>query len=123
MNMMMHMLAGNYWCNGVGLLGTCFSACILELRTLLFKTSLDGTGVTMVELTLLDSGHSVGVLFRENLAILDWLERSVVMVLVHLAINSCLSFLVTLLDDLLIHHGGSNLFVNRGVMMTSLLPE
>ena len=123
MNMVMHMLAGNYWCNGVCFLGTCFSACVLELQTLLFKTSFDGTGVTMVEFTLLDSGHSMGVLFRENLAILDWLDRSVVMFLVHLAINSCLSFFVTLLDDLLIHHGGSNLFVNGGVMMTSLLPE
>ena len=76
----------------------------------------------MVELTLLDRGHSVGVLFRENLAILDWLDRSVVMVLVHLAINSCLSFLMTLLDNLFIYYGGSNLFVNGGVMMTSLLP-
>ena len=74
MNMVVHVLASNDGCNGVGLLGTCFSAGILELHTLLFKTSLDGVGVTVLNLTLLDSGHSVRVLFGENLAVLDWLD-------------------------------------------------
>ena len=74
MNVVMHVLAGNDWCNGVGLLGTCFSAGILELHTLFFKASFNGAGVTVVDLTLLHSGHSVGVLLRKYLAILDWLD-------------------------------------------------
>lgn len=61
MNMVVHMLASNDWCNGVGLLGTNFSARVLVLHTLLFKTSLDGTRVTMLNLTLLNSRHSMGV--------------------------------------------------------------
>ena len=45
------------------------------------------------------------------------------MVLVHLAINRGLSLLMALLDDLLVHNGGSNLFMYCGVMMTGLVPE
>lgn len=123
MDMVVHVLASDDWCNGVGLFGTCFRAGVLELHTLFFKTSLDGVGVTVLDLTLLHSGHPMGVLFRENLAILDWLDRGVEMVLVHLAINGGLSLFMTLLDDLLLDDGGSDLFVYRGVMVTSLLPE
>lgn len=123
MNMMVHVLAGNDWCNGVGLLGTCFSAGILELHALFFETSLDGVGIAVLKLTLLDSGHAVMVLFRENLTILDWLDRGVVMVLVHLAVNGSLSLLMTLLNHLLVHNGGGDLLMNCGIMVTSLLPE
>ena len=45
------------------------------------------------------------------------------MVLVHFTINSGLSLLMALLDDLLVDNGGSDLFVDGGVMVTSLLPE
>lgn len=123
MNMVVHVLASNDRCNGVGLLGTCFSAGVLELHTLLFQTSRDGILVTVLDLALLNGGHAVGVFFRENFAILDWLDRSVVMILVHLAINGSLSLLMTLLDHLLLHNSGSNLLVDCGVMMTSLVPE
>lgn len=74
MDMVMHVLPSDDWCNGVGLLGTCFSASVLELQTLLFKTSFDSVGITMLDFTLLDSGHSVVVLFGENFAILDGLD-------------------------------------------------
>ncbi len=123
MNMMMHVLASNDWCNRVGLFGTCFSTGVLELQTLFFKTSFDGAGVTVLNLACLNSGHSVGVLFGENLAVLHWLYGGVVMVLVHFTINSGLSLLMALLDNLLVDNGGSDLFVDGGVMVTSLLPE
>lgn len=45
------------------------------------------------------------------------------MVLVHLAINGGLRLLMTLLENLLIHNGGSNFLVNCGVMVTGLVPE
>ena len=64
MNMVMHVFASNDWCNGMGLLGACFRTRVLELHTLLFKTSFDGARVTVLDLTLLDRGHSVGMLFR-----------------------------------------------------------
>ena len=122
MNMMVHVLASNDWCNGMGLLDTCFGAGVLELHTLFFETSLDGAGVTVLDLTLLDGGHSVGVFFGENLAILNWLDRGVVVVLMHLTINGGLGLLMTLPDDLLLHNGGCDLLVDCGVMVTSLLP-
>lgn len=59
----MHVLTSDDWCIRASFLGTCNSARVLELQTLFFKTSLDGARVTMVDLTLLDRGHSVGVLF------------------------------------------------------------
>ena len=123
MNMVMHVLASNNGGNRVGLFSTCFSAGVLELQTLLFETSLDSVGVTVLNFTLLNSAHSVGVLFRENLPILDWLDRGVVMLLVHLAVDCGLSLLMTLLDDLLIHHGRGDFLVDCGVMVTSLVPE
>ncbi len=123
MNMVMYVLASDDWCNGVGLLGTDLSAGVLELHTLLFEASLDGVGVTVLDFTLLNCSHSVGVLFRQNLAILDWLDRGMVVVLVHLAINGSLSLLMTLLEHLLIDNGGSDLLVDCGVMVASLLPE
>ena len=45
------------------------------------------------------------------------------MILVYLAVNGCLSLLMTLFDDLLVYNSGSNLLVDCGVMVTSLLPE
>ena len=123
MNMVMHVLASNYGGNRVSLFCTRFSAGVLELQTLFLKTSLNSVGVTVLNFTLLNSAHSVRVLFRENLPIFDRLDGCVVMVLVHLAVNCGLSLLVTLLDDLLIHNGGGDFLVDCGVMVTSLVPE
>lgn len=44
------------------------------------------------------------------------------MVLVDLAVNGSSGFLVALLDHILVGNGGSNLLVDSGVMMTSLVP-
>ena len=74
MNMMMHMFAGNDWCNGVSFFRTCFGAGILKLQTLLLKTSFDGAGIAVLDLTLLDRGHPVRVLFWEDFAIFDRLD-------------------------------------------------
>ena len=123
MNMVMHVLASYYGGNRVSFFCACFSAGVLELQTLLLKTSLDSVGITVLNFTLLNGGHSVRVLFREDFPILDWLDGCVIMVLVHLAVNCSLSLLVTLLDDLLIDDGGGDFLVDCGVMVTSLVPE
>ena len=44
------------------------------------------------------------------------------MVLVNLTINGSLSFLMTLLDNVLLNNGRSNFLVDCGVMMTRLVP-
>ena len=73
-NVVMHVLASDDWCNGVGFLSTSFSTGILELQTLFLKTSFDGARVAVLDLTGLYSGHTVRVLFGKNLAVLDWLN-------------------------------------------------
>jgi len=44
-------------------------------------------------------------------------------VLVDLTVNGSLSLLVLVLEDSLVHNGRSNLFVDCGVMVTSLGPK
>jgi hypothetical protein len=46
-----------------------------------------------------------------------------VMILMDLAVNGRLSFLVALLDYCLVHNGWSNLFVHGGIMVTRLVPN
>ena len=57
--MVMDMLAGNDWCNGVGLF-LLHTTTALELSRLLLKTSLYSLGIAMNVVTLLD-GKNVGV--------------------------------------------------------------
>ena len=45
------------------------------------------------------------------------------MVLVHLTVDGSSCLLVTLLNDVLVYDSGSNLLVNSGIMVTSLVPE
>lgn len=123
MNMVMHVLASNDRCNRVGLLGSCFSAAVLELPTLLFQICRDSIRVAVLDLAILNGSHAVGVLLWKNFAIFDWLDRGVVMVLVDLTINGSLSLFMTLLDYLLLHNRGSDLLVDCGVMVTGLVPE
>jgi len=120
---MVDMLASDDWCNGVGLLCTSLGTSILELQTLLFETSLNGLGVAVDVLTVLDRDHVVFMPLRQHLAVLDRLDRSVIVILMHLSVDGGLSLLVTLLEDLLIHHSRSDLLVDGGIMVTRLGPE
>lgn len=70
----MDMLSSDDWCNGVTLLSGTLGASALELHTLLFKTSLDGLGITVLVLAVLNRDDVVGVLFREHLTVFDWLN-------------------------------------------------
>lgn len=119
---MVDMLASNDWCNGVALLRGTLNAAILKLQTLLLKTGLDGIWIAVHMLAMLDGDHVVGVLLRQNLAVLDRLHRSVVVVLVHLTIDGSRSLFMTVLADLLIHDCRSDLLMDSGVMMTRLRP-
>ena len=120
---MVDMLSSNDWCNGVGLLGTSLGTSILELHTLLFETSLDGLGVAVDVLTVLDRDHVVFMPLRQHLAVLDRLDGSMVVILMHLSVDGGLSLLVTVFEDFLIHHSRSDLLVDGGVMVTRLGPE
>lgn len=75
-----------------------------ELLLLCLKTLSDVGVVTMLDLTVVDSGLVVGVLLWEDLLVLYWLDGGVVMILVNLTVNDSLGFLVlgtgnVLIDD------------------------
>lgn len=122
MHMVMFVFSSNDGCNRVGFGCSSLSASVTELLALLFKSSLDGTSIAMTVFAGLDSGHAMLVLLWQNLAVLYWLDRGMVMVLVDLTINGSLSLLMTLLDYVLLNNSRSDLLVDCGIMMTSLVP-
>jgi hypothetical protein len=114
-DVMMDMLASDGRLNALGHLGCTLDASALELTSLLLKTSLDGSRVTVVVLTGFHRSHVVLVLFRKDFTVLNRLDGGVVVVLVNLAVNGFLHILVTRLYDLLLDDSGSNLLVHSGV--------
>lgn len=123
MHVVMLVFSSNDGCNRVAFWSNSLRASVTKLLTLLFKTSLDSAGIAMTVFTSFDSGHAMLVLLRQNLAVLHWLNRGVVMVLVDLTVNGSLSLLMTLLHNVLLDNGRSNFLVDCGVMMTSLVPD
>ena len=57
------MFACNNWGDRVGLAGSALNASVSELSSLLFETGLDGSGVTVVVLSLLNRDNVVVVGF------------------------------------------------------------
>lgn len=123
MNVVVDMFSSNHWCHGVTLLCTALDPRILKLCTLLLETCSDGLIITMTELPMLDGDDVVLVLFREYFAVFDWLDRGMVVVLVHLTVNGGLSFFMANLCDFLVHNGRCHFLVDSGVMVTSLVPS
>ena len=95
---------------------------VFELSSLLFQTGLDSLWVAMLMVTLLDAHHVVGVLLWQNLAVLHRLHGGVIVVLMDLTIDGGGSLLMTLLNDVLVGHGGCHLLMDSGIMVTSLGP-
>ena len=98
-------------------------ASILELSGLLFKAGFDTRGVTMVMLTSLNANHIMLVLFRENLAVLDGLDRGVEVILVNLTIDGGCGLFMTVLGHVLVDHSRSYFLMDCGIMMTCLMPN
>ena len=74
MNVVVDMLSSNDGSYGMSMFRFAFGAGVSELCSLLLETGLDGAGITMVVLTVLDGQDVVLVLFGEHLTILDWLD-------------------------------------------------
>lgn len=122
MDMMMNMFAGNDGGDRVTLFCATLNALVLELSTLLLETGLDGFRVTVVELAMLYGDDVVFVSLRKYFTVLDGLNGSMEMVLVHFAIDGGLSLFVTVFLDGLLGDGGSNSLVDGCIMVTSLVP-
>ena len=123
MYVVVDMFSSNHWCHRVTLLGTTLCPRVLELCTLLFETSFDSLLVTMMMLPMLDRDHVMHVLFGKYFAVFDWLDRSMVVVLVHLTVDGGLSFFMANLCDILVHNSRCHFLVDSSVMVTSLVPS
>lgn len=123
MYVMVDVFSSNHWCHRVGLLSTTLCPYVLELCTLLFKTCFDGLFVTVMVLPMLDGNNVVLVLFWKDFAVFDWLDRGMVVVLVHLTVDGGLSFFMANLFDRLVHNGRRHFLVDGGVMVTCLVPN
>ena len=106
----------------VTLLGGADITSVLELQTFLLEASLDGAGIAVLVLAVLNGCHVVRMLLGENFSVLYRLNGSVIMVLVDLTVDGRGGLLMTVLGNVLIHDGGGDLLVDRGVMVTSLVP-
>ena len=123
MYVVVDVFSSNHWCHGVSLLGATLYPCIFELCTLLLETCSNGLFIAVMVLPMLDGDNVVLVLFGKDFAVFDWLDRSMVVVLVHLTVDSGLSFLMANLHDLFLHNGRSHFLVDSGIMVTSLVPN
>ena len=83
---MMNMLAGHRRRGGLRVDGRGLRASIAELATFLLETTTDGSVIAMINVSLLDGGDMVLVLFGKHLTILDGLDGGVIMILMHLTI-------------------------------------
>jgi hypothetical protein len=88
MNVMVYMLALNSWCGGSGMSRLVIKCGILELGGLRLESSAGLKFVVVVELLVDDWLYLVMMLLREDFLMLDWLDGSVVMVLMDLTVNS-----------------------------------
>lgn len=122
MNVVVDMFACNDRCDRMALLGAALGAGALELSTLLLEASLDGSRVPVVKFTVLYGHNVVVVLFGKHLTVLDWLDGGMKVILVDFTINGSGGLFMAVLGDGLLCDSGGNLFVDSGVMMSSLVP-
>ena len=120
-NVVMNVFTSNDWGDGVGLfLG--HTTVALELSSFLLEAGFDSIGIAMLMMAFLDGDDVVMMFLGKDFAVMDRLNGGVVMVLMDLTIDGSSSLLVTLLNDVLVDDSGSNLLVDSGVMVTSLVP-
>ena len=123
MDVVVDVFPSNYWCYGVGFLSGAFCPLTLKLHALLLETCFDCLLVAVMVLTVLNRNDVVAMLFWKDLTILNWLYRSVVMVLMHLTVDGSLGFFVANFGNVLVYDGWCNLLMNCGVVVTSLMPK
>jgi len=96
---------------------------VLELSSLGIKSLLYVVVVAVVDLLVLDSSEVVRMLLWKNLLVLDWLDGSVVVILVDLTINSSSGLLMSGLGNVLVGNSWVDSLVDGGVMLSILGEE
>jgi len=122
-DVVVNVLTSNSSTLGSGVLSFSYSAGVLELSLLSGETLLDVGIISVLNVAVLDGSEFVGVLFWENLTIVDRLDRSVVMILMHLTIHSGCCVLVVGLGYVLVLDGWVDGLMDSGVMLSILGEE
>ena len=122
MDVVVNVLAGNDGGDGAGLLTLNTLLLVTELGLLLLESELNLLGAVVLERAVLDRHDVVVVLLLKLDAVLDGLDRGVVVVLVHLLVNGSLHLLVLGAVDGLVYDGRGDLLVDGGVVVTRLGP-
>lgn len=115
-NVVVDVLTRNGRVGGRGVLHLRDAAGALELGSFGLKPLLHMVRIAVLEGAVLDGHHAVCVLLREHLTVLDNLDRGVIVVLVHLAIDGCLHLITLGPDHLLMFHGRLDYLVYCGVV-------
>ena len=122
MDMMVNMLAGNDWGDGVGMLRVRLSALIYELARNLGELGLDVALITMRKFSLLDGDDVVPVILWEHLPVLHGLNRGVIVILMDLFIDGGLDILVSCWVYCLMRDAWGHLLVDSCVMFARTGP-
>lgn len=122
-DMMVNVLAFNDWSCRCGVSRVMSCASVPESSSITFELLSGLASVIMLELSLLNSTHVVGVFFRENFLVLNWLDGGVIVVLVDLTVNGLGHLFMTSWLYLLLCDSGSDALVDSRIMMTGLADE
>jgi len=113
-------LAGDDWRDGAGVLALNTLLLVAELGLLDSEAALHIVGVVVLIRTVLDRDNVVVVLLWELSLVVDRLHGGVVVVLVHLLVDSGLDVLVLGAVHGLVSDGRSDLLVDGVIMVTGL---
>lgn len=119
----MDVLASDGGCNALALCGSLYAPLILELSLLLYEIPLRGIVITVIELAVLNGTELGRVLLWQNLAVLNWLDSAVVVILVDLLVHCGVDFLVLVRLDCLVNNRRGNSLVDSSVVVSRLAGE
>jgi len=96
---------------------------VLELSPLRLKSLIDVVGVTVMVFSMLNAHHLMAMLFGKDLFVGDGLNGGMVMMLMYLTVNRCLSLLFLMTMDLLILDGRVDFLVDSCIVLSVLGQE
>lgn len=123
MNVVVDMLSSGGTSKGLCVLSLSNFACILVLTLLGLQALLDMIVIAVIELLMLYSSHVVSVLLWSDLLVLNGLHRSVMMVLMDLAVYDLVDVLVMSTSYVLILDCWIHSLVDGSIVFTILRKE
>lgn len=120
--MVVDMFATHYWSDRMGMVYISNDPFVFEFGPLCSQLGLGILVVTVVKRAMVHSHQVVMMFFRLDVPLCDWLNRSMVMVLMYFLVHCGSDILVLCAVDILMGNAWSYLLVDSGVMMARLVP-